>query len=127
MTNVSAGYLPAVHVLYNDFLTPNGTVVWNDIHVVDLTQAYLAVLELVNKRPRWDAINLGTVQGSSVFEMIKEFSLITGRDNPDVLEDRRSGDVASCYASVQKAVDLMALQAEKVFKICMKVLGVGKV
>jgi UDP-glucose 4-epimerase len=45
--------------------------------------------------------------------MIKVFSLITGKDIPDVLEGRRSGDVASCYASVQKAVDLMALRAEK--------------
>jgi UDP-glucose 4-epimerase len=113
MTNVAAGYLPAVHVLCNDYLTPDGTVVRDYIHVVDLAQEYLAALELLNKRPGWDAINLGMGQGASVFDMIKVFSLITGKDIPDVLEGRRSNDVASCYASVQKAVDLMALRVEK--------------
>ena len=113
MTNVAAGYLPEVHVFCNDYLAPDGTVVRDYIHGVDLAQGYLAALELLNKRPGWDAINLGAGQGSSVFDMIKVFSLITGKDIPDVLEGRRSGDVASFYASVQKAVDLMALRAEK--------------
>jgi UDP-glucose 4-epimerase len=113
MANVAAGYLPSVHVLGNDYLTPDGTGVRDYIHVVDLAQGHLAALELLNKRSGWDAINLGTGQGSSVFDMIKEFSLITGKNIPYEVRSRRPGDVASCYASVQKAADLMGWRAEK--------------
>ncbi len=47
--------------------------------------------------------NLGTGQGYSVLEMVDAFERVNGVSVPYQIAERRPGDVASCYASPDKA------------------------
>jgi len=68
----------------------------------------------------WEVFNLGTGRGFSVFEMLKTFELVSGKRIPYILCERRHGDVASCFADVKKAKELLDWHAEKLLDdICL--------
>lgn len=50
--------------------------------------------------------NLGTGNGYSVLDVVREFKAVTGVDVPYKIAPRRSGDVASCYADPSKAKNI---------------------
>jgi UDP-glucose 4-epimerase len=45
--------------------------------------------------------------------MIKAFELASGRSVPYIFQDRRLGDIASCYAKVDKAFKELQWQSER--------------
>ena len=107
VAQVAAGKLAKLKIFGNDYSTPDGTGVRDYIHVMDLAEGHLAALSHLEGLSGWTAINLGTGQGYSVLEMIKAFELASKMDIPFEFVPRRAGDIASCYASVDKAkVDL---------------------
>ena len=53
--------------------------------------------------PFVEAVNLGTGKGYSVLEMIDTFERVNGIKVPYKIMERRSGDVAACYADPAKA------------------------
>ena len=57
-------------------------------------------------------INLGTGRGSTVREMILAFGAASGRSIAHVVGPRRPGDIASCYAAVDRAASLLGWRAE---------------
>ena len=57
-------------------------------------------------------INLGTGKGTSVLELVSAFSNVSRQTIPYQFIDRRAGDIASCYASADKAKKLLGWQAE---------------
>jgi UDP-glucose 4-epimerase len=57
--------------------------------------------------------NLGTGKGVSVLQLIEAFKKASGKDIPYQITDRRPGDVASCYASPDKAKKELGWMAEK--------------
>jgi UDP-glucose 4-epimerase len=117
ISRVAAGKYPFVRVFGGDYPTPDGTGIRDYIHVLDLAEGHLAAINyLADNHLGWHAINLGTGTGSSVLEMIKQFSLSSGVAVPYKLEARRPGDVASCYASVSKALDLFGWKAKRDLK-----------
>ncbi|MBP7942663.1 MAG: UDP-glucose 4-epimerase GalE, partial [Psychrobacter sp.] len=56
-------------------------------------------------------INLGTGKGTSVLELVTAFSEVSGQNIPYQFSARRAGDIASCYASADKAKDLLGWEA----------------
>ena len=56
--------------------------------------------------------NLGTGKGVSVKEMVKAFEKASNTTIPYVITPRRSGDIACCYADVQKAAKELGFVAE---------------
>jgi UDP-glucose 4-epimerase len=102
VAKVAAGILPTVNVFGNDYPTPDGTGVRDYIHVMDLAYGHLAALNHIEEYA-CEAINLGTGTGYSVLDMIKAFSKACGKEIPFVVAPRRAGDIASCYASPDKA------------------------
>jgi len=112
---VAAGQLLKLQVFGDDYPTIDGTGVRDFIHVMDLAEGHLAALELIGsaKPLKWDAINLGTGQGYSVLQMVKAFSEASGKDIPYEIVGRREGDIASCYAAVDKARELLQWQAQR--------------
>jgi UDP-glucose 4-epimerase len=100
-------------VFGNDYDTPDGTGVRDYIHVMDLAQGHLAALNFLQHQQGWHAINLGTGQGFSVLQMVKAFEAASGQPVPYNLVPRRPGDVASCYAEVDKAKALLDWQATR--------------
>jgi UDP-glucose 4-epimerase len=116
VAQVAAGLRPALQVFGNDYDTPDGTGVRDYIHVMDLAEGHLAALNFLQNQTGWHAINLGTGQGSSVLEIVKAFEEASGKPVPYNLVPRRPGDVASCYAQVLKAHELLHWQANRGLK-----------
>jgi UDP-glucose 4-epimerase len=107
VSQVAAGKRAKVNVFGNDYPTIDGTGVRDYIHVVDLSSGHLAAINFLAGTKGWHAINLGTGYGSSVLEMIGQFTSSNNRSIPYEVVDRRPGDVASCYASAVKAEKLL--------------------
>jgi UDP-glucose 4-epimerase len=63
---------------------------------VDLASGHLSALSHL-KEPGVLTVNLGTGNGNSVLE-IRTFEVVSGRPIPYVIDKRRVGDVAICYA-----------------------------
>jgi UDP-glucose 4-epimerase len=74
---------------------------------MDIAKGHLAALDFTNHKAGWDVINLGTGEGISVLEIINEFERASGKKIPYSIENRRAGDVASCYASADKALKVL--------------------
>lgn len=101
VSQVAVGKRPFVQVFGNDYDTVDGTGVRDYIHVVDLADGHVKALEHMQSGA--PAYNLGTGKGVSVLELIDAFSRASTKDIPYKIVDRRPGDVASCYASPDKA------------------------
>jgi UDP-glucose 4-epimerase len=81
----------------------DGTGVRDYIHVVDLAVGHVRALEKVMSTTGVNTYNLGTGRGYSVLEMTSAFEEVSGRKIPFKFVDRRTGDVAVCYADPSKA------------------------
>ncbi|GAC91760.1 UDP-glucose 4-epimerase [Anoxybacillus flavithermus NBRC 109594] len=103
ITQVAVGKLKELMVFGNDYPTVDGTGVRDYIHVVDLAIGHLKALEKVLETTGVDVYNLGTGIGYSVLQIISIFEKVTGVKIPYKIVERRSGDVAICYADPTKA------------------------
>ena len=111
VSQVAVGKLPEVGVFGDDYDTPDGTGVRDYIHVVDLAKGHVAALKSAQNGV--SVYNLGTGQGTSVLELINAFSKAAGKPIPYVIKPRRHGDIASCYATSEKALNELGWQAKK--------------
>lgn len=103
LAQVALGRLPHLNVYGNNYDTPDGTGVRDYIHVMDLAEGHLAALNFIKQQSSLHVFNLGTGKGSSVLEMVKAFEFESGKSIPLKVTAMRTGDVASCYAKVDKA------------------------
>ncbi|HML45719.1 MAG TPA: UDP-glucose 4-epimerase GalE [Clostridia bacterium] len=111
VAKVAAGKLEKVHVYGNDYDTPDGTGVRDYIHVMDLACGHVAALDYVCKHAGVEAVNLGTGKGTSVLEIIRAYEKACGHALPYVIDPRRPGDIATCYADPEKAKRLFGWTA----------------
>lgn len=112
VAKVAHGELPYLNVFGNDYDTPDGTGVRDYIHVMDLAEGHLAALEHIDSYGV-EAINLGTGVGYSVLDMVKAFEKASGKPVPYKIAPRRPGDIASCYASPEKAAKELHWRAKR--------------
>jgi UDP-glucose 4-epimerase len=103
ISQVAIGKHERLSVFGNDYPTIDGTGVRDYIHVDDLAKGHLKALEKVRIGSGMNCYNLGTGQGYSVLEMIAAFEKVSEKAIPYILEARRLGDVAICYADTTKA------------------------
>ncbi|HEV2599695.1 UDP-glucose 4-epimerase GalE [Sphingopyxis sp.] len=104
ISRVAAGRLAELSVFGDDYDTPDGTGVRDYIHVVDLADGHVAALDVIaNANQPLSTWNLGTGQGYSVLGMVEAFERINGVRVPYRIAPRRDGDVASCFASPERA------------------------
>ena len=119
ITKVAMGKLPMPHVFGNDYDTHDGTGVRDYIHVVDLAKAHLKALEAIVKIRGIDYFNIGTGKGYSVLDIVKAYKEATGIEIPYVIDPRRPGDIAACYADPTKAREVLGWEAEYgIFEMC---------
>lgn len=111
IAKVASGQLPVVHVFGNDYPTADGTGVRDYIHVVDLALGHIAALQ--KDRPGVYIYNLGTGIGYSVLDVIHAYEKACGHELPYVIDPRRPGDIAECYADPAKAYNELGWKAEK--------------
>lgn len=112
VAQVAAGIRKELHIFGNDYPTKDGTGVRDYIHVVDLAKGHVAAMEYVCNHKGVSTFNLGTGTPHSVLEMVAAFEKASGRSIPYVIDPRRPGDVAECYADVSKAYRELNWQAK---------------
>lgn len=103
VAQVAVGKLECIHVFGNDYPTIDGTGVRDYIHVVDLAIGHIKAIEKKSDFPGVHIYNLGTGNGYSVLQIIGAFSKACGKELPYVIDTRRPGDIAECYADATKA------------------------
>lgn len=103
VTQVAVGKLQELSVFGDDYDTVDGTGVRDYIHVVDLAKGHVAALKRLAPGTGLSVYNLGTGTGYSVLEIVAEMSKTVGRPIPYKIVPRRPGDIAACYARVDKA------------------------
>jgi len=82
---------PRLKIFGSDFPTHDGYAVRDYVHVEDLADAHVASLRYLLDSGLSDAVNLGTGQGSSVFEIVRALEELGLKINYEVTE-RRKGD-----------------------------------
>ncbi len=103
ITQVAVGKLAELGVFGNDYDTPDGTGVRDYIHVVDLAVGHVKALDKIEEKPGLKIYNLGTGQGYSVLDIVKNFEEANGLKIPYSIKPRRPGDIATCYADASLA------------------------
>ena len=112
ITKVAVGELPKLNVFGNDYPTHDGTGVRDYIHVVDLANGHVKALNKVFTDTGVHIYNLGTGVGYSVFDVVKAFESVNHVKILYVIQPRREGDIAECYADASKAFNELGFQTK---------------
>ena len=97
---VAKGEIETLSIYGNDYNTPDGTCIRDYVHVMDVARAHVVALE---KNQTGNSIfNVGTGEGTSVFELIQIFEQVTGTTVPYIVGERRAGDVPVSYSTVSR-------------------------
>ena len=112
IAQVAVGKLEKLHVFGSDYPTPDGTGVRDYIHVVDLAKGHVAALKKLDTKCGLFVCNLGTGKGYSVLDILHAYEKACGKTLPYVLDPRRPGDIAECYADPAKAFNEMGWKAQ---------------
>jgi UDP-glucose 4-epimerase len=113
ITQVAAGIRDHLSIFGNDYPTHDGTGVRDYIHVVDLAKGHVAALDYSEEHSGCEVFNLGTGVGYSVLDLVRAFETANGVAIPYEIAARRAGDIATCYASTEKAAEKLGWKAEK--------------
>jgi len=116
VTQVAVGKLKELGVFGDDYDTHDGTGVRDYIHVVDLAIGHVKALKKIEENAGFKVYNLGTGQGYSVLDIVKNFEAATGVKVPYVIKERRAGDIATCYSDATKAKEELGWVAERGIK-----------
>lgn len=107
-----------------DWPTRDGSGIRDYVHVWDLARAHVNAIErfdsIIRGKIHHEAINVGTGNGTTVWELVRAFETVTG-DNLDVTEgDPRQGDIAGAYTVSTKAATLLDWHALKSQEDCVR-------
>ena len=112
VAQVAVGKRAQLSVYGNDYDTKDGTGVRDYIHVDDLASGHLAALQYLQKNAGVLKVNLGTGQGTSVFELIHAFEKAANRKIPYEVVTRREGDLSEYYADAKYSKMVLGWQAQ---------------
>ena len=110
--DAAIGKRDSISIFGTDYDTPDGTCIRDYIHVVDLADGHVKAIEKIKENPGVEVYNLGTGNGYSVLDMVKNFEAATGVKVPYVIKERRPGDIATCYADAKKAKEELGWEAQ---------------
>ncbi len=110
------GETDILKVYGNDYPTLDGTCIRDYVHILDVAKGHVAAMKFLEHNKGIHIFNLGTGQGTSVLEVIHTFEDQNNIEIPYQIYPRRKGDVAECYASVEKAHKVLKWHAEQNLK-----------
>jgi UDP-glucose 4-epimerase len=116
VAQVAAGLRCDLLVHGDDYSTIDGTGVRDYVHVVDLAEGHVAALRHVLSGSAFTTLNLGTGQGLSVLQVIREFEQVSNRKIHFRIGPRRNGDVAAYWADVALAEQVLNWRARRGLK-----------
>jgi UDP-glucose 4-epimerase len=85
-----------------DYDTPDGTCVRDYIHVLDLASAHILAIKALIEGRESNSYNAGSGKGYSNKEIVNMIRQVSGLDLKTNFADRRAGDAATLYASIEK-------------------------
>jgi len=111
----AVGLRPELRIFGNDYPTKDGTGVRDYIHVMDLAEGHVAALKALERAPAGSVmtVNLGTGHGYSVLELVEAFERVNGATVPRRIVERRTGDIATCYADARLAERALGWKAKR--------------
>ncbi len=119
ISQVAIGKLERLSVFGDDYPTDDGTGVRDYIHVVDLAKGHLKALKKITQKAGLTIYNLGTGKGYSVLEIVRAFENASDKKVPYTVVERRSGDIAVCFADAALAEKELGWSAEKsILEMC---------
>jgi UDP-glucose 4-epimerase len=113
MLDAVAGKRPALTVFGTDYPTRDGTCVRDYVHVSDLADAHVLGLRRLLDGKGNGVFCLGTGRGFSVNEVIEASRMVTNRDVPVVIGDRRAGDAAALVSSSTHAIKELGWEPQR--------------
>ena len=119
IAKVASGELDHLRVFGDDYDTVDGTGVRDYIHVVDLVKAHVKAIEYCDKFKGADVVNVGSGNGYSVLQVLHAYEKACGKPLAYKIYPRRPGDIATCYADVEKAKKVLGFEVERdIDKMC---------
>jgi len=95
-----------------DYDTPDGSCIRDYVHVLDLAEAHLRALDYLDQDERpYSTFNVGTGQGSSVFEVLDEIRKVSGNNFEAQILPRRAGDPPALAADVTRIRETLGWNA----------------
>ena len=100
-----------------DWPTRDGSGIRDYIHVWDLAQAHVAAVQRFDEavaasdRPHYQAINLGTGDGTTVRELVAAFNSVVDKELAAAEAPARPGDVVGAYTRTERSRELLGWQA----------------
>lgn len=104
MLDAVDGRRPALTLFGTDYPTPDGTCIRDYVHVTDLVEAHVLGLGRLLSGKGGGVYCLGTGAGFSVREVIEQSRLVTNREVPMILGERRAGDATKLVCGSDKAM-----------------------
>ena len=104
-----------LNIFGSDYNTHDGTGVRDYIHVVDLAFGHVKAIDYLNSKENMKPliVNLGTGIGYSVLDMVKSFEKASNKKIPYKIVNRRTGDIATCFADPSFAREIIGWEAKK--------------
>jgi UDP-glucose 4-epimerase len=93
---------PVLKVYGSNYNTHDGSCIRDFIHVSDIAEIHLKVLEKINKVNQSKILNCGYNKGTSVLEVAKEFKKHSKKDIKIINLPKRKGDLAKIIADNKK-------------------------
>lgn len=113
VAQVAVGRREKLMVFGGDYPTVDGTGVRDYIHVMDLVEGHVAALRVILAEEGLLRVNLGTGNGVSVLEVVQAFERASKKPVAYEITDRRSGDVAECWADTSLAATKLDWKASR--------------
>ncbi len=98
---VALGDAAHVNIFGEDYPTPDGTCIRDYVHILDLAEAHILALKVIEEKSR--IYNLGYSNGYSVAEVVEMARQVTGHRIPTERAPRRPGDPPILIANSDKA------------------------
>jgi UDP-glucose 4-epimerase len=101
LLQVAPGEIHAIEIFGADYPTPDGTCLRDYVHVLDIADAHIRTLTLLD-HPGMTVFNIGTGNSHSVKQVLETAQQVCGRKIPYAFMERRPGDPAVLCASSAK-------------------------
>ena len=111
---VSTGKFKEIQIFGKDWPTKDGTAIRDYIHVMDVAEAHLSVLEyLFEEKNQILNLNIGTGKPTTVFELINTFQKVNHIKIPYSFSSRRKGDYGLVVADISLITKLVNWKAKR--------------
>ena len=107
LDDIALGLKDNIEIYGNDYETSDGTCIRDYLHITDLAEGHINLIELLNKTSSNQIFNLGSGRGYSVLEVLREYEKANKVTFIKKITQRREGDVPILRADTSQAEKLL--------------------